>query len=271
MNALERKMLDVLKDLKENHHVVGIKAEFEAEGTRLEEALRLKEVCMKSDLGLTIKIGGCEAVRDLYECRVIGVERIVAPMVESAWALEKFLAAALKTFSPEELEDLKLAVNIETMNACRAFDEMLCLEKIGLLNGIVMGRVDLTGSLKMTREDINSPEVFNITKELFLKAKSKGLETALGGGVSAHALSFFRDLPPGSLNRYETRKVVFSCPGALSEDAGNGILKAVGFEVLWLKNKENYYSSIAFEDKQRVDMLESRYKQSILKVGGKTD
>lgn len=271
MNALERKMLDVLKDLKENHYVIGIKAEFEAEGTRLEEALRLKEVCMRAGLGLTIKIGGCEAVRDLYECRVIGVERIVAPMVESAWALEKFLAAAEKTFKPEEFEDLKLAVNVETISAFHEFEKMLGVAKLHLLDGIVMGRVDLTGSMGMSRDEINSPSVFDITKKLFIQAKSKGLETAIGGGVSAHALDFFRALPERSLDRYETRKIVFSCPNALSPDAENGILKAVGFEVLWLKNKENYYSSIAFEDKKRVEMLEYRYKQSILEVGGKTE
>ena len=67
MNALENKMLDVLKDLKENNHVIGVKAEFEAEGTRIEEALRLKEVVTKAGLELTIKIGGCEAIKDMYD------------------------------------------------------------------------------------------------------------------------------------------------------------------------------------------------------------
>ena len=31
-------MVETLKDLKDNHHVVGVKAEFEAEGTSFEEA-----------------------------------------------------------------------------------------------------------------------------------------------------------------------------------------------------------------------------------------
>ena len=73
MNRLEKKMLDALIDLKENHHVVGVKAEFEAEGTRMEEALRLKEVVTKAGLELTIKIGGCEAIKDLFDARIIGV------------------------------------------------------------------------------------------------------------------------------------------------------------------------------------------------------
>lgn len=269
MNALERKMTDVLKDLKENHHVIGIKAEFEAEGTRLEEALRLNEVCMKAGLGLTLKIGGCEALRDMYECRVIGVERVVAPMVESAYALKKFLQAVKMVFPVDECEDIDFAVNIETISAVDVFDEMLALSEINVLDGIVMGRVDLTGSMGLSREDINSEPVFKVTRELFLKAKTKNLETAIGGGVSAHSLPFFRNLPPGTLDRYETRKVIFGCPGALNNNADKGILKAVGFELMWLKNKKDYYKMISDEDDHRISMLESRYKKLIEEAGGK--
>ena len=103
MNELERRMVQQLQDLRENHHVIGVKAEFEAEGTRLEEALRLKEVISEAGLGLTIKIGGCEAVRDMYESRVIGVDRIVGPMVESPWALHKFVEACKMAYPAEEL------------------------------------------------------------------------------------------------------------------------------------------------------------------------
>jgi len=261
-------MVDALKDLADNHYVVGVKAEFEAEGTRLEEALRLKEVCMKADVGLTIKIGGCEALRDMYECRVIGVERLVAPMVESAYALKKFLAAVELAYPPEEREDTLFAINVETINASSAFDEMLDQPQIELLDGIVLGRVDMTGSLGLTREDINCQQIYEIAEALFRKAKNKGLETAIGGGVSAHALAFFRSLPPGFLDRYETRKVIFSCSGALGDGAEKGILKAVGFELLWLRNKRDYYKAISLEDSQRLEMLEKRYKQAIEAAGG---
>ena len=210
MNLLERKMVDALKDLSENYAVNGVKAEFEAEGTRLEEALRLKEVVMKAGIGLTIKIGGCEALRDMYECRTIGVQRIVAPMIESAFALKKFISASRLAFPDDEREEIKFAANIETITGCHNIESMLELPEISHLSGIVMGRVDLTGSLGLSREDINTKQIFDITKELFIISKKKGLENAIGGGVSAYSLPFFRDLPAGSIDRYETRKVIFN-------------------------------------------------------------
>jgi hypothetical protein len=159
------------------------------------------------------------------------------------------------------------AVNIETATACRHFDEMLAMPEIGLLGGIVIGRVDLSGSLGLTRNHINGKEVFDVTKELAAKAKSRGLEVAIGGGVSADSLPFFRALPDGHLDRYETRKVIFSCPSALANDCEKGILKAVGFELLWLKNKRDYYRGISLEDDLRIQMLEERYKKGIQQVG----
>jgi len=268
MNTLERKMVAVLQDLRENHHVVGIKAEFEAEGTRLEEAMRLKEVISRAGLGLTLKVGGCEALRDIYEARTLGVERIVAPMVESPFALQKFLRAVDLAFPEDEREDVQFAVNIETEAAGRVFKDMLKVPEAARLGCIVVGRVDLTGSMGLQRGDVNSERIFEITSDLLIQARTAGLEVAVGGGVSAESLPFLRKLPMGGVHRYETRKVIFGCPGALAEDAGKGILKAVGFELLWLKNKRDYYGLIFEEDHNRIDMLELRYREMIEKAGG---
>jgi len=54
----------------------------------------------------------------------------------------------------------------------------------------------------------------------------------------------------------------------LEHKAEAGILKAVGFELLWLKNKRDYYKSISLEDENRIEELERRYKHKIEQAGG---
>jgi 4-hydroxy-2-oxoheptanedioate aldolase len=147
MNSLEKKMVALLTELKERHNVIGVKAEFEAEGTRQEEAMRLKEVSLKAGLGMTLKIGGCEAIRDMFEASDLGVEHLVAPMVETPYALKKYLGALKIAFTEEQRDDIHFLINLETITACNNFSEMLKLPEIGKLNGIVLGRVDLTGSM----------------------------------------------------------------------------------------------------------------------------
>jgi hypothetical protein len=256
-------------DLKENHHVIGVKAEFEAEGTRMEEALRLKDVISKAGLDLTLKVGGCEALLDMFNARAIGVKHLVGPMVETPYALHKFLGAVKMAFPPEEREEVDFLVNIETIDACRNFGKMLELPEIGELDGVVLGRVDLTGSMGQDRGYVNSPEILGIAKDIFSQAKARGMECVVGGGVSKETVPFIKQLPEGYVDRYETRKVVFSCPLATGDGYDKGILKAVGFELMWLKNKRDYYGMIFEEDRIRIEMLEKRYKGLIEEAGGK--
>jgi hypothetical protein len=114
VNKTEKEMSSILEDLKDNFGVVSVKAEFEAEGTRMDELLRLVEISRSSNLDLTVKIGGCEAIRDLFEAKQIGVQYVVAPMVESAYAASKFVQAKNLVFNKSELEDIQFLINIET-------------------------------------------------------------------------------------------------------------------------------------------------------------
>ena len=62
MNVLEYEMVALLEKLRKEHGVPAIKAEYEAEGSRQVELMRLKDVADKAELPLVLKIGGVEAV-----------------------------------------------------------------------------------------------------------------------------------------------------------------------------------------------------------------
>ncbi len=269
MNSLELKMVDTLKDLRENHAVIGIKAEFEAEGTRMEEALRLKEVITRAGLELSLKIGGCEALKDMYDARSIGAARIIAPMIETSYALKKFIQASKLAYPAEEHANTEFGINVETIQTVENLDDILASSAAAELDFVVIGRVDLSGSMGLDRESINADKVFDTVYAICDKCQSAGMQVGIGGGVSADSLDFFRNLPKDSLSYYETRKVIFSVPQALENTAPAAILKAVGFELMWLKNKRNYYGAIYEEDAQRIVLLEKRYKNMIVAAGGK--
>lgn len=261
MNRLEKTMVDLLVELRERYHVVGVKAEFEAEGTRLEEVMRLKEVSMQAGLGLTLKIGGCEARTDMFAAGRLGVQQLVAPMVETPYALKKYLHAITTTFSPEDRQDVRILINLETITACEHFDQMLELPEIDQLDGVVIGRADLTGSLGMGRDEANGARILAIATQVAAKAKARGLSVGIGGAVSPPSIPFFQAFPPGHLDRYETRKVVFGCPGAL-HNPEEAFLLAFEFELLWLTNKKNHYGAIHREDDARLALMEAQYRQT---------
>ena len=264
MNRLEIEMVTLLLDLKKNYNVTGVKAEFEAEGTRLDEAMRLKDIVSQAGLSLNIKIGGCEAIKDMLDAISLGAQRIIAPMVETPYALQKFIRAAQLVYG-ERLENIELLINVETMSTYHNFDAMLEVPEIKFLNGIVIGRVDFVGSTGWGREAVNSDKMLQCCLELCAKAKAKGLSIVIGGGVSVDSLAFFKQIPKGHLDRFETRKIVFQCPEAI-HNPEIAFIKAVEFELMWLKNKCNHYSAIAKEDEERIKMMEARYKNSLAKL-----
>jgi hypothetical protein len=258
MNLLEKHMLDVLKRLRDEFGVVAVKAEFEAEGTRVDELLRLLELANKADLKIGLKIGGCEAIRDLIESKSFGCDYIIAPMIETKYALGKFIEARDKIYADDH--HTKFLFNLETTTAFQNRTDLFDAAA-GRLDGCVFGRVDYTGSLDMSSNSVNDDSVTADICEVALLSHAKGMEMLVGGGVSMDALGALRTIRETHLTRFETRKIIFSAGALDIPTIDKGLLTAVEFELSWLKNKRAFYEVIFTEDEKRIQMLESRWKQ----------
>lgn len=253
-------MLDLLKRGRDEFGIVSVKAEFEAEGTRIDELLRLIELVRRANLKLTLKIGGCECIRDIIECKQIGVDYIVAPMVETPYALSKFIGAKNRIYSEEEQRDVGFYFNLETITGYKNLSEMIEIAD-GNVDGLVFGRHDFANSLG--KNSVDSDEITEYGCEISSACKEHNLDFIIGGGMCVESVNNVRKIRSIHLTRYETRKIVFSEDAINYSNAEESLFNALNFELLWLKNKCDYHSSISREDFDRIYKLQSRWSKEL--------
>jgi len=259
MNLTEKKLSELVRRISERGHLKSIKAEFEAEGTRTDELLRLLDVTRTCNVPLTLKIGGCEAVKDLYEARQFGAQYIVAPMIESDYALSKFCDTVHKVYPDDEVADVDFLFNVETIQAFNSLEKILDVAiNSQVIAGVVFGRTDFAGSLGI-KGDVQNERVTEYMQKVAFTTSKTRLDLVVGGAISIDSIPELTRVAQYRLTRFETRKVVFDGRCLSSTDLVESLLDAVHFEILWLLNKSDYYGSLHREDEFRIRQLESRW------------
>jgi hypothetical protein len=259
MNLTEKKLAELVRRISERGHLKSIKAEFEAEGTRSDELLRLLDVTRTCNVPLTLKIGGCEAVKDLYEARQFGARYIVAPMIESDYALRKFCYTIQKVYPAEESAEVDFLFNVETIQSFNVFENIVQVAiESPVIAGVVFGRTDFTGSLGM-KGDVQNEMVTECIEDIACRLMKTDLDLVVGGGISIASLPELTRVARHRLTRFETRKVVFDGTRLTDANLADSLLDAVHFEILWLVNKSDYYGMLHHEDKTRIAQLEKRW------------
>lgn len=233
-------LLNLLIDLKSNHEAVGVKLEFESEYTTKADNELLKKLADEANVDLVIKIGGCGCVNDIICAKKLNPRALVAPMIESKYALEKFYLTA------NDLINCDLYFNLETIAGFENFNEILSSKFIDKFRGIVFGRSDFCAS--MGQENLkNTHKFLNVISE---KIKNTHLELIVGGNITQDSIDFLKQ---ANCEKFETRKIIFN-RNALEKNIQQGLNLALKFEVLWLKSKENIIKT----DEKRIADIEKR-------------
>ena len=253
MNSpLREKIFNEIAYMRDECGCVAIKAEFEAEGSRTEELVMLTDLVRRANVALTLKIGGCEAARDLDQARMFDAENIMAPMVETPYAMKKFRGVANKVFECD-VDRVNWVINAETKTCHANLDEILDEGK-GFLNTVCVGRSDLSGSMGLS-DRINGPEMFEAVKDIAVRSREEGLSVTFGGKIVPAAVDFVSEMSP-YVDAFETRKVTFRSTG--DKDAiRQSIEHALKFETMYLELKRAYYRNMALEDESRLSRLDA--------------
>ena len=236
----------------------GIKVSFEDEGALLNEITTMRFLTSSIDLDLSVKIGGCEAKRDIVDCIHVNCDSIVAPMIESNFALTKFLQS-LKVYNYNK----KKGFNLETISAYENLDEIS--EKFNNLDFITFGRVDFINSLNKNRDSVDSDEVYDMVYNVFKKAREYNIQCYLGGAISISSKNFIKKLIDEKLiDKFETRYIIYD----ISKIDFNQFEKLLNlgnlFEVEWLKFIKERYMLLATKDCNRIKMIEDRINNNKL-------
>ncbi len=232
------KLLKQIKFLKKNYNLYGLKAEFEAEGSSNQDIQILRSITLKSNTKLFVKIGGVEAINDIYNCLEIGVDGIIAPMVETEFGVYKFVNFFKKN---KLIKKPHLTINIETKSSFENLSSILSVGK-NFIDNITIGRSDFSASYfnKSITPDSNfiNDKIISISNQ----AKKYSITTTVGGSVSQKTIDKIRKNKEflKKIVKLETRKVILPVRGFLKKDA---IINALNFEknYILLKNEINQF------------------------------
>ncbi len=237
MFGIEKKLYEQLCILRDEYKLQGIKAEFEAEGSSFRDLTRLRRLTLQAGIKLYLKIGGVEAIRDINDALEIGVDGIIAPMVESKFGAKKFFDSLKKVYGRHKIHS---TLNIETKNSIKSIDEILEFA-IDKFNNITIGRSDLTASYFNDNIKPDSSFTFELLQKIGKKVNDSNLTFTVGGSISCKTLNIINKNYPSLkeiIYKMETRKIIL--PTKIFFKNAQALKESLKFEELYILSKREF-------------------------------
>ncbi len=239
-----------LKELRSQYGLLSLKAGTEWEDMDYTEIEHLYSLGQR-EIPILVKISGPEAKTDLRHLKAIGVTQILGPMIESEYALEKFVTTTLKVYEDSDINPT-LAINLETIQGYQKLDSIMNNSYFKFIELIVIGRLDL--SLSMHIEDVDHPKITAVTQDIVNKVRQAGKHVSVGGFVNPSSADSLRNI---NIDRISTVHTLFDLNQV--KNIAATIWKAIEFEI-------NYYNSLIPINPERKAFYQSRIEISQAKL-----
>ena len=239
-----------LRHLKNDFGACGLKLSTEDAAMTIDQ---IKFWVDASLLPAIVKIGGPNARNDIKQLVSLNIDGLIAPMVESPYGLENFIAAVRDFTTPMQFGRLNKHINIETVTAVKQLDDILNAPEAKFLDEVTIGCSDLSSSLKKSGVDCS---VLNRVAQAVKKIKLKKMSVSVGGGIQPETIDdFLKKVQP---DKFNTRVVTFDVvPG---QKYGQAVAEALRFEILMLEHDARQGFITRDEEKFRIKELKKRLK-----------
>ena len=174
---------------------------------------------------------------------------------------------AVKVYQNDMKHELENLINLETNLSLNNLNRIIKSKPFKFLDGIVIGRSDLAGSLNLTRQEVNSKLIFNKVRNAFKKIKStsrKKLIFKMGGSITPMSSNFINKLYlENLLHKIETRNIEIKLSKHIINNLEHIIPKIFDFELEWLKFKLNMAENkknrlVSMDYSSRIKEIEKR-------------
>lgn len=247
-----KRLKEDLFKLKQDHFLVGIKGGTEVEGMTFEEIYLMRDIS-KNVVPMTVKIGGPEARNDIDFMLSIRIDKILAPMIESAYAMKNFVDT-IDELNKNRMANL--AINIETITSYGNLESIIRSPYFLRIDQITVGRGDLAGSMN---RDVDDEKVMNYTKDIIEQAKFYEKMTSVGGKINPiNAIRVQEYVMPDCIN---TRHMMVSTE---SEDIAADIEAALNWEKRFYQYLMRTFPSRNNFYKERITSVISRLNEKIM-------
>lgn len=242
---------DTLQSLQNRFGLTAIKTGTEAEDMSFVEIRLIKKI-FGHLIPILAKIGGPEARNDIRELMSIPVDGLISPMVESPYALTKFIDAIRYILPESTISTISIGINLETIVAYQNISDIFESPAMSFVSRVTAARTDLSESMGLAPDD---DRVLYIVSDIVNKARQIGKKTSIGGSIlPEHADYLVNNIHPDFIN---TRHLLFDVE-KMGDDPEHAIREGLSFEIdlyeTMMKGEGEHFS----ERPERIRLLRKR-------------